>query len=610
MAQSNFQSIDPSFEEGELTHLPDVVNPENWRKDQNSPLSATQDKELKEAIKDEPGLTYRRLKRYTAKDIPYDIVRGEDDKGVTHNLVIDPNSIYFNRHANVSVFAAFDLNRKKWVALKEQSPQRFADTHDESLLLRQAKNITESYHFKVPERGSIFTVSPLESGFTVRKLPPQTRMIPGRWIQVGNQICNQLLQSHKQRILHRDISDNNVMIDNLMSHGKLIDFGLSKKIEGQGLFQFESDSYSGTPGFIAPEIATKKNHDKKIYNEKTDVFSLGFVLAELYGMRMQISDRPREFAITPLNFIENHKNLFGKIAHQRLPNKKLRKEMQDLLTKMTNPDPDVRISLPEVIETLNGIQEFCPDFRSNLKRTALVDLEEYAKSDHRRKEIFQALRLGQFDEIQFIDAKKSFKDQYISISENFKEQGITRIGKSVYHGKNTESILNTLTKRPCKDQQVRCFFHVTHNKKLKVNGIGHLPATSNHLDLKTEMAKHMRTQVLLDHQINFIVKQLENEIDRLINRYGKGNESKVDPKISIRISDIRETISTLHIAEEPITYADLETELKTLEGKMVRGGFMGRFFNNANTTGARNIAEIKKAVVSEDLLKLSKTKKI
>merc|ERR1712098_369600 len=59
---------------------------------------------------------------------------------------------------------------------------------------------------------------------------------------------------HAKNIIYRDLKLENVLLD-VKGHCYLSDFGLAVQKK-------HSDGYSGTPGYIAPEIILKQKYDR------------------------------------------------------------------------------------------------------------------------------------------------------------------------------------------------------------------------------------------------------------------------------------------------------------------------------------------------------------
>ena len=91
-------------------------------------------------------------------------------------------------------------------------------------------------------------------------------------IQIARQLCAGLAAAHEEGVLHRDLKPANVMIDG-RGRAKITDFGLAGATAGiRGL-----EARAGTPQYMAPEQLTGGE-----LSERTDVYSLGLVLYELF----------------------------------------------------------------------------------------------------------------------------------------------------------------------------------------------------------------------------------------------------------------------------------------------------------------------------------------
>ena len=82
------------------------------------------------------------------------------------------------------------------------------------------------------------------------------------------QICLGLSYLHKRKIIHRDIKPENIL---LLKNGliKITDFGLSKTFKSKKDLE-KKNTLAGTNFYISQEMKTTR-----IYNEKTDIYSLG-----------------------------------------------------------------------------------------------------------------------------------------------------------------------------------------------------------------------------------------------------------------------------------------------------------------------------------------------
>ena len=99
---------------------------------------------------------------------------------------------------------------------------------------------------------------------------------------------------HDKNIVHRDLKPENLLLTSKSDDAniKIADFGFATKVDGLSL-----TAQLGTPGYIAPEILTKKPYGKPV-----DMWSFGVILYILLGGYPPFHD-------------ENQKRLFTKIRN-------------------------------------------------------------------------------------------------------------------------------------------------------------------------------------------------------------------------------------------------------------------------------------------------------
>ena len=80
------------------------------------------------------------------------------------------------------------------------------------------------------------------------------------------------LHSHSPKLVHHDLSPNNILVNEVTYLTKLTDFGMTRAIDAASLTR--SSSIKGTPGFVAPEALRYPLR----YGDKLDVFAYGNVI--------------------------------------------------------------------------------------------------------------------------------------------------------------------------------------------------------------------------------------------------------------------------------------------------------------------------------------------
>ncbi len=117
-------------------------------------------------------------------------------------------------------------------------------------------------------------------------------------LQIVVALADALSYAHEQKIVHRDLKLNNVIMD----HGKrplLIDFGLAKALEEEDSLNTRTGEIMGSPAYMAPERLLGHEADPR-----SDICSLGIMLYEMLTFKNPYLD-PRSIHQTTLNVLES-----------------------------------------------------------------------------------------------------------------------------------------------------------------------------------------------------------------------------------------------------------------------------------------------------------------
>ena len=176
------------------------------------------------------------------------------------------------------VYRAWDRNLHREVALKllkaeisaEDAPARTM-LHEGRMLARvRHPNVITVYGAEIHD-GRVGLWMELVRGRSLSRLmSEQGRSGAREAALVGIELCRALAAVHGAGLVHRDIKAANAMRD---ADGRflLMDFGAGQELDAGG--EGETDSISGTPLYLAPEVLLRKPATKR-----SDIYGMGVLL--------------------------------------------------------------------------------------------------------------------------------------------------------------------------------------------------------------------------------------------------------------------------------------------------------------------------------------------
>ncbi len=143
----------------------------------------------------------------------------------------------------------------------------------------QSPHTVYLYDFGASRDGRFYYVMELLDGISLQTLVSKFGPQPApRVAQIMRQICLSLEEAHYYGVIHRDLKPSNIMLCKVgLVHDfvKVLDFGLAKSVtKTEDVTQLTNEGVaSGTPGYIAPEIALGESS----IDHRADLYAVGCV---------------------------------------------------------------------------------------------------------------------------------------------------------------------------------------------------------------------------------------------------------------------------------------------------------------------------------------------
>ncbi|KAK2987157.1 hypothetical protein RJ640_019717 [Escallonia rubra] len=155
-------------------------------------------------------------------------------------------------------------------------------------------------------------------------------------IQLALDFSRGLSYLHAQKIVHRDLKTENMLLD-INRTLKIADFGVAR-VEAQNPKDMTGET--GTLGYMAPEVL-----DGKPYNRKCDVYSFGICLWEIYCCDMPYPD---------LSFAEVSSAVVRQNLRPEIP-RCCPSSLASIMRKCWDAKPERRPEMDEVVRLLEAI---------------------------------------------------------------------------------------------------------------------------------------------------------------------------------------------------------------------------------------------------------------
>ena len=182
-----------------------------------------------------------------------------------------------------SVWRAHDTSLDRAVAVKLLRPELLVDPDQRERFRREARTIARLNHPHIvgvidagEEQGRPYIVLEYVDGETLKQRIARVGRLPvAEAVAYAIEIARALAAAHAQRVVHRDIKPQNVLIDR-DGRARVTDFGIARSLEPTQQELTATGRVLGTTEYVAPEQALGER-----VTERSDLYSLGIVLFEM-----------------------------------------------------------------------------------------------------------------------------------------------------------------------------------------------------------------------------------------------------------------------------------------------------------------------------------------
>jgi eukaryotic-like serine/threonine-protein kinase len=269
-----------------------------------------------------------------------------------------------------NVYLARDMILERDVAVKVL---RFDFSGDEQFIKRfrrEAQAATSLNHENIvsiydvgEDEGIYYIVMEYVRGYTLKQYIQQHAPLSvPKALNIMGQLTAAISHAHQNRIVHRDIKPQNILID---ENGviKVTDFGIAVALSSTTITQ--TNSVLGSVHYLSPEQARGG-----IATEKSDIYSLGIVMFELLTGRLPFSG---ESAVSIVL-----KHLQSETPSPKAWNPSIPQSVENIILKATAKDPFHRYQSAEEME--EDIRTALNPERLNEQKFTIADDDEATKA--------------------------------------------------------------------------------------------------------------------------------------------------------------------------------------------------------------------------------------
>lgn len=169
------------------------------------------------------------------------------------------------------------------------------------------------------------------NGVRIKDLVSDKKIPIDRFLKIAAQLAHTVGCIHQKRVIHKDLSANNIIVNPHNDLVQVIDFGLASKLTLKRQYLGNPEHLEGTLPYISPEQTGRMN---RVIDYRSDLYSLGVTLYELLTGQLPFNSED------PLAMVHQHMAMPAPTpAHIR---EDVPPVLSDILLKLLNKNAEDR----------------------------------------------------------------------------------------------------------------------------------------------------------------------------------------------------------------------------------------------------------------------------